>query len=305
MVRKNIFKVWLPVVMLVVLLLGLLSIFDVPEHAKNFISNKDPRSIELEMVSLSVFPEGGYLIPVDFADLGPKLIKSGVIDRTKFIKVFKNAGRPLNDEQLKILDGHYSGQITINEQNSYFLLNFLWAVGLANKNPILNSGAMHSFSNGNIESFASTGGWKLTSCPIKEVFSNHQLIQMNAEQQKSVESAAARIFRPCCNNPVSFPDCNHGMAMLGLLELMGSQNKTEKEMLEAAKYMNAYWFRNQTLAQAIYFKNAEKKDFGDVDAERNLSSLFSSSAGFYELHNYLVEKDWIPTSSGNLINCGV
>jgi len=304
MVKNNLSKVWLPLFILIVLLFGYLNFID-PEHTKNIFSNNNPISPGGEVDTLSIFPEGGYLIPVEFADLGSELIKTGVIDRTKFIRVYENAGRPLSDEQLKILDGLYAGQIQINEENSYFLLNFLWAVGLANKNPVLNSGAMHSFTNGNIETFASTGGWKLTSRPIKEVFSNHQLIHLNTEQQKTVESAAAKIFRPCCNNPVSFPDCNHGMAMLGLLELMGSQNKTEKEMLEAAKFMNAYLFRDQTVAQAIYFKMAEKTDFGDVDAERILSSLFSSSAGFYDLHNYLIEKDWIPTTTGNLNNCGV
>ena len=28
---------------------------------------------------------------------------------------------------------------------------------------------------------------------------------------------AKGIYRPCCNNSTYFPDCNHGMAMLGLL----------------------------------------------------------------------------------------
>jgi hypothetical protein len=39
-------------------------------------------------------------------------------------------------------------------------------------------------------------------------------------QQKRLEEVTIGVFRPCCDNPHAFPDCNHGMAMLGLLELM-------------------------------------------------------------------------------------
>lgn len=43
-------------------------------------------------------------------------------------------------------------------QNAHFLLNFFWAVGLANKNSILTSRPMVQNSGGQMERFASTRG---------------------------------------------------------------------------------------------------------------------------------------------------
>lgn len=44
------------------------------------------------------------------------------------------------------------------------------------------------------------------------------------------------------------------MAILGLLELMASQGATIDQMFETAKYVNAYWFPQQTLEVAIYLQ---------------------------------------------------
>ena len=49
------------------------------------------------------------------------------------------------------------------------------------------------------------------------------------------ERAAPFVYRPCCDNATHFPDCNHGMAMLGLLELMAAQGASEEEMFAAAR----------------------------------------------------------------------
>ena len=54
-------------------------------------------------------------------------------------------------------------------------------------------------------------------------YSMHRFIVLTPEQQALVEKVSKGIYRPCCGNSVYFPDCNHGMAMLGLLELMASQ----------------------------------------------------------------------------------
>lgn len=44
-----------------------------------------------------------------------------------------------------------------------------------------------------------------------------------------VEEVAAAVYRPCCNSHTPFPGCNHGMAMLGLLELMAPQRASADE----------------------------------------------------------------------------
>jgi hypothetical protein len=302
--KKKLRKRWLPVLLIFVYSLGILSGYGISGMAKQTDSAKISGTTEIDVISRSTFPQDGYRIPVILGNIGSQLIEMGVINRTQFAQAHAEMRHPLSAEQMKVFDGTYAGKVFISEENSYFLLNFFWALGLANKNPILDSGLIQKYSNGEIEVFASTGGWTFASHPINEIFSSQEIIPLNDAQQKIVEEAASRIYRPCCNNPSNFPDCNHGMAMLGLIELMGSQDKNLDEMLEAAKYVAAYWFQEQTLAQAVYFKKAENKEFKDVDANRILSSLYSSASGFNELYTFILEKKWMPSSNIHLSNCG-
>jgi len=80
------------------------------------------------------------------------------------------------------------------------------------------------------------------------------LIPLTVKQQKMVEEVAAAVYRPCCNNSTLFSEGNHAMAMLGLLELMASQGVTIDHLFETAKYINAFWFPQQTLDVAIYLQ---------------------------------------------------
>ena len=95
---------------------------------------------------------------------------------------------------------------------------------------------------GGAGNFASTGGWTLAQGDVMNHYSMHSFITLTPEQQVLVEKISKEIFRPCCNNSTYFPDCNHGMAMLGLLELMASQGTSEAEMYKIAKEVNSYWF---------------------------------------------------------------
>jgi hypothetical protein len=95
------------------------------------------------------------------------------------------------------------------------------------------------------------------------------------------------------------------MTMLGLLELMASQNATLDEMLQIAKNVNAFWFHSQTLEQATYFSKVEGKAFQDVDAKTILGPQYSSIAGFSKVHQFLSEKQWLPASPNKGGNCGV
>ena len=67
-----------------------------------------------------------------------------------------------------------------------------------------------------------------------ELYSSAAIAQLTAEQQARLEEVAKGAFRPCCGNGTHFPDCNHGMALLGLLELMASQDASVDEMFLAA-----------------------------------------------------------------------
>lgn len=118
---------------------------------------------------------------------------------------------------------------------------------MVNKNAILADGPVVEESNGHFEKFASTGGWTLAAKPMTKLYATLDLIPLTVEQQKMVEEVAAAVYRPCCNNSPLFPDCNHRMAMLGLLELMAFQGATTDQMLKRPNmsmrsgFLNRHW----------------------------------------------------------------
>lgn len=250
-----------------------------------------------------VNPEGGYTLPVAYGDLGPQLLESGIIDYERFAAIYTNAGTPLSGEQIEILKNGSDQNIVINAENAHFLLNYFWAVGLVNNNPILTQGPIVQNSGGQVERFASTGGWSLANRPVTELYARIDLIRLTPEQQARVEEVAAAVYRPCCDNPTHFPDCNHGMAMLGILELMASRGASTDEMFEAAKYINAYWFPQQTLEVALYLKADREIDFVDADARLVVGSQLSSSSGAQMVHADLQSKGLLQQAPGQGGSC--
>ena len=260
---------------------------------------------ELARLYEQVNPKDGYSLSVSYGDLGPPLLADGVIGFDAFAAIYENSGRPLSAAQVEILKQGSAEQIKITPENSHFLLNFFWAVGLANKNPILTEGRMVQYSNGEVGRFASTGGWTLATKPVSELYASMDLIPLTAEQQKLVEEVAAGIYRPCCDNHTLFPDCNHGMAMLGLLELMASQGASAEAMFEAAKYVNAFWFPQQTLETAIYLQLSQGVDFANADPRLVVSDKFSSASGAGRVHEELQARgvlEQAPEQGGSCAN---
>ncbi len=250
-------------------------------------------------------PPKGYPLKVKFGDIGPQLLVAGAVDYDAFVEVYENAGQPLSEEQLAILAEGSDAEIVFDQDNSYFLLNFFWALGLANENPILTDGPMVEYSEGQIERFASTGGWTIATKPITELYASAQILPLSAAQQKLVDKVAQGVYRPCCNNPTNFPDCNHGMAMLGMLELLAFNGASEEEMFEAAKFANAYWFPKQTLELATFYKSTQSLDFSEVDSKEIVGPNFSSGSGFQAVHQWLTENGVLAGSSGGGNSCGV
>jgi hypothetical protein len=260
---------------------------------------------ELTALYEQVNPKEGYALPVSYGDLGPRLIESGVIDYDVFAAIYEDSGNPLSKAQMAILKQGSDEQILINAENAHFLLNYFWAVGLVNKNPILTEGPIVQNSGGQVERFASTGGWILATKPIAELYASLDLIPLTAEQQRRVEEVAGLVYRPCCNNPTLFPDCNHGMAMLGLLELMASKGASTDQMFEAAKYVNAFWFPQQMLETALYLKSNQGVDFADADARLFVSKEVASAAGASTVHAALQTNGMLklePVQGGSCVN---
>lgn len=247
-----------------------------PESERSFTTNVSTK-VEAELLNQVLKKE--VEIPVFWGDLGKELVEKGVIDKKKFEEIYASRGG-LTDEQKKILYGGYTGNIVVTQENSEFWLNILWAFGLANKNEILEQGPMQK--SGDAGRFASTGGWTLANGNAMEHFSKYQLVDLSSEQQKLVERVSKNIYRPCCDNPTYFPDCNHGMAMLGLLELMAASNVSEEEMYRIALLVNSYWFPDTYLTIAKYYQD-KGVSWDQVDPKTVLGYKFSSGSGYAHL----------------------
>ncbi len=251
-------------------------------------------------------PPAGYQLNLSYGELGPKMIQSGVIDLEKFKAVYQSSGQPLTADQERILTKGSNQKIKITRENSYFILNFFWAVGLANNSKILTSGEIVKYGGEkDLGNFASTGGWTLGRGSAMNYYSKENLINLTPAQEDLIQTVASQIYRPCCNNSTAFPDCNHGMALLGVLELMTANGASQDEMFQAAKYVNAFWFPTNYYDLASYFKNKENKAFKDIDPRLLLSKDYSSASGWQAAKTWLVEAGIVqePPKSGG--GCGV
>jgi len=253
-----------------------------------------------------IIPPQGVTLPVNWNDLGDKLVKAGVIDSQKFEQLYASRGG-LSDESKRMLYGTGNGQIKITPENAQTLLNLLWALGLGTKNGILEKGPMMTYSKAGLPAealakagnFASTGGWTLARGKAMDHYSMHPFIVLTKEQQVLVDRVSQNIYRPCCGNSTYFPDCNHGMAMLGLLELMASQGVSEKEMYNAALAVNAYWFPDTYLTIGKYL-NKKGMSWDKVGAQKILGFDFSSGSGYAQIRS---EVEPVKPKSGG--GCGV
>ena len=239
------------------------------QHAASVIS-LDDISIENEIE-----------LPARWGNIGIQMIEAGVIDKAQFESLYSTRGG-LSESDKRLLYDSNNGNLVITSENSGIILNILWAFGLGNKNPILEKGQMTDEKYGGAGNFASTGGWTLSNGDAMNHYSMHSFVVLTEEQQALVESVSKGIFRPCCNNSTYFPDCNHGMAMLGLLELMASQGVSEIDMYKFALKVNTLWFLDQYKTIMAFFES-KNISWESVDPKEILSSKYSSASGFQDV----------------------
>ncbi len=225
-----------------------------------------------------VVPREGVILAVTWGDLGRQMVEAGVIDAGRFEAVYQPRGG-LDAYGRALLTGEGNGRLRIDRQNAGVILNLLWALGLANQNPVLEEGPMRDPRYGGPGGFASTGGWTLARGSAMEHYSSHSLVVLSPAQRELVEATAKNIYRPCCNNHTYFPDCNHGMAMLGLLELLAAQGAGEAQIYEVALQVNSYWFPQNYLTVADYYARSGM-DWSEVDPREALGPDSSSSSGY-------------------------
>jgi len=236
---------------------------------------------DISYVSLAsqVVPGTGIAVGARWGDMGKKLVNTGAIDLAKFEERYGG----LNEDQMNILQGDNVGEIVFRQDNIGFWTNVLWALGLTQKSKVLDEGPMVTKAEEvPVENYASTSGWTLGTKEAMQLYSSERFVELTGEEEDLVNKVAGNIFRPCCGNSTAYPDCNHGMAVLGLLELMAAQGATEEEMYEASLAFNSYAFESTYINIAAHF-DQEGVSWNSVDPAEVLSAGFSSGSGAAEI----------------------
>jgi hypothetical protein len=228
-----------------------------------------------------VLPSGGVELPIVWGDLGKRMIQSGVIDAEKLEQVYASRGGLTEDEK-KLLYGADNGKLVIYKQNAPFILNLLWAFGLGNKSDVLSRGPIAIPKFGDPSRLASTAGWTLATGEAMGHLNMHDFVSLDETMQNKVGIIASSIYRPCCDNPTVFPDCNHGMAMLGLLELLAASGVSEEEIFRIALQVNSYWFPENYVTIARFFEK-QGVAWEDVIPKEVLSYTYSSNSGYKDI----------------------
>lgn len=306
--KNNVVKYWKTTALILVGIVFLTLFFDINIEPRfnipDLLAKKDKveetdRKVNISELQSIVIPEEGVELPISWGDLGKRMVSDGVIDEQKFLELFQNG---LQEDEKQILSGAWNDKIVMTQQNSRFILDILWAFGLANKNDILENGEMTDEKyGGDASKFASTGGWSLSRGNVMNHYSAHPYVVLTKEQQELVDRVSSGIYRPCCGNSTHFPDCNHGMAMLGLLELMAANDVSEEEIYDVALKVNALWFPQTYLDLATYFKE-QGQDWNEVDVKLVLSSEYSSGQGYQATREKIIS---LPKPQQGGGGCGV
>lgn len=256
-------------------------------------------------VSAKVLPATGFQSKISLAGAVPKLAQNGVIDADKFEGLYKAQGG-LPAELKDVLTQSSAKPILLTAANANYYINLLWPLGLSNymasntRSPVNQNGGADLFN------FASTGGWTLG----KEqnggtYFNKFSIVPLTPQQEALVVKVAESTYRPCCNNSTFFQDCNHGSALLGLLELGASQGLTEDELYREALAFNSFWFPQTYIETALYFKVVKNIDWENIDPKLVMGKDFSSVTGWSgTVQKKVAELKLVPTKQGGA-GCGV
>lgn len=277
------------------------------DYASLVLGNKshnhnEDENILLKEIKKQVIPENGFQSKIYLHNSVLKMVESGAIDKEKFEGLYKNKGGMPEDIK-NILSEENNNPILLTMENSHIYLNLLWPFGLSN----YMEGNKESPVNGkDLFHFASTGGWTLgISQNGGEYFNKLKIVDLTPEQEMLAIKIAKNSYRPCCGNSAFFQDCNHGSALLGLLELGASQGFSESELYKEALAFNSFWFPDTYIQTALYFKVMKSKNWDEVDPKIVLGKDFSSSYGFRKnVNKKLQELDLLPKPKSGA-GCGV
>jgi len=234
----------------------------------------------------AVLPPDGIETRISFGDALQKIVSAGVLLPDKLRAVYaKRGGMP--PWIAARLAGPSDAPIRFGAETATGLLNLLWPVGLATRTPFNADGPT---AGRHVPRLASTAGWRLGREPNGAVyFDSVDTLSLSPAQAGLVREMAARIYRPCCDNPALFQDCNHGSAMLGLLELGASQGLEQAELERAALAANSYWFPREHLKTALFFALFEERPWHELPPGDMLGARYASASGWQENVNIALQ----------------
>jgi len=149
------------------------------------------QNVSVSALEETVLPSAGVILPVSWGDLGAKLVSVGAIDRVRFKALYDERGQ-FTKEYESLLIGNNADKLKITKDNAGYLLNLFWALGLASKNQILDSGEMANPRYGGAGNFASTGGWTMAQGNPMDHYSRHKFFNLTPEQQALVDKVSIR-----------------------------------------------------------------------------------------------------------------
>ncbi|MDP3794862.1 MAG: hypothetical protein Q8R13_02965 [bacterium] len=256
----------------------------------------------IDEVTAQVLPEKGFQSKIALGTSVVKLTQNGVIDRDKFLAIYQDRGG-LPSELKDVLDNASSKPVLLTRQNANYYVNLLWPLGLAN---YMSSNKESPINGKSLFNFASTGGWDLG----KEenggaYFNKFKIVELTPEQEALVTKIAQNAYRPCCNNSTFYQDCNHGSALLGLLQLGAAQGLTEDELYREALAFNSFWFPHNYVQTALYLKAVKNTDWDKVDPKTIMGKDYSSAGGWYANVDAEIKKLGLVPQNRSGSNCGV
>lgn len=235
---------------------------------------KDPSRSFDETIE-EVVPTAGIRVPLSFGYSIRRLVLAGVIDPAKLRALSR--GRPgtwLSD----LFAARSPRTILFSAETAPYLLDLLWPLGLANKAAFNTDSPINTLR---LPSYASTGGWSLGGESDGYVYFNSvEALPLSKRQETTALQVAKTTFRPCCDNSTYFQDCNHGSALLGLIELAAFHGLSAEEIYRIALVANSYWFPEQYIQAAVYFSTFENQSWQDIRPDLVLGRRFSSASGW-------------------------
>jgi len=253
-------------------------------------------------VTAKILPEQGFQSRIVLGASVVKLVQNEVIFPPKVEALYNSRGG-LPEIYKKLFIDPSPEPMLLTQENADYYLNLLWPLGLANFMEVNKNSPVNGES---LFNFASTGGWTLGREENGGAYFNKfRIVPLTAEQETLVLRVAQNTYRPCCGNSTFFQDCNHGSALLGLLELGASQGLTEDELYREALAFNSFWFPQNYTQTALYFKAVKGIDWENVDPRVVMSRDYSSGPGWYEnVQKELAARNLIPQVKGGA-SCGV